>query len=158
MYSIGPYISLEERNKVLYLKNEYGTELIIDNKNLSGDTLGKRRVRLASIEDIKVYPLHHVHFSMYDVFNSKYKLFIDSNGILTSTIGKHRRELVYRKVLKSMIYENTMICKCAGIFKPIIIPFIPKITPKYLGLLVVNGDYHLYDLTQERKNDSWRKW
>ena len=155
IYGIGHHLSLKETNKVLYLEIHHDEFLIVDNKNLYGDTLGKRRLRL---EPEDRYVLRKIHYSMYDVFNSKYDCFIDSNGIVVQFQKKHRRKLFYRKVVGTKFYDSGLLCKCEGIFKPIDIPFIPKITPKYLGLLVIDGDYHLYDLSQDKNKDSWRKW
>ena len=155
IYGIGQHLSLKETNKVLYLEIHHDEFLIVDNKNLFGDTLGKRRLRIAP-EDI--YVLRKIHYSMFDVFNSKYNYFIDSNGIVVNFQKKHRRNLTYRKVNNISVFDNVLLCKCDGIFKPIEVPFIPKIMPKYLGLLIIDGDYHLYELSQKEKKDSWRKW
>ena len=158
IYEIRNHKKLWEDNKVLYIKTDFNIEYVIDNKNLKGDTLGKRRLRLTNIDDVKIYKLKEICYTWYEVFNAKSKIFIDSSGILLTLEKKKTRQLIYRRVLNHKIINNKMYCKCDGIYRVIEIPFIPKVTPKYLGLLTMYGDHELYELSHQWKKDTWRKW
>lgn len=155
LYGIGNYKTLEEIDNVLRIVTDYGAEYVIDNKNLYGDTLGTRRLR---VKDEKLYKLKGIYYTMFDVFNSKKKMFIDSNGILFKLEKKTKRDLIYVEVEDVRVYKNKLLCKCKEISKIIEIPFIPKIMPRYLGLLRIPGDYLLYELSRTRKKNTWRKF
>lgn len=155
IYAIGNYRSLKEIDNVLRIITDYGAEYVVDNKNLYGDTLGNRRLR---VKDEKLYKLKGIYYTAFDVFNSKYKTFIDSNGILFTLNKKVKRDLIYAKVIATRVHKNKVLCTCEGIGKLIEIPFIPKIMPKYLGLLKIPGDFLLYELSKVKKKDTWRKF
>ena len=74
-------------------------------------------------------------------------------GKLFKYTPKNRVPLVYKKILNIQIGTGILICDCIDIFKPIIIPYIPDIMPRYIGLIKLDGDYLLYELTQELKKD-----
>ena len=156
LYEIRAYNKLWEDNGVLYIQTTSNIEYVIDNKNIHGKTLGIRRLRIKADPEVKLYNLKRICYTFYDVLTSKYKLFIDSDGQLVSIKKKHRRTLVYREVLQTEIIGTKVLCICKGIFKPIEIPFIPNIMPRYLGLLIINKQHYLYELSQEQKADTWR--
>jgi hypothetical protein len=154
IYEIRKHKKVWEDNKVLYITSEYNIEYILDNRNLSGNTLGIRRMRLVGE---KLYPLKKVCFTFYDVLQCKSRLFIDSSGIFVKLEKRYRRDLTYHKVLDYKILpDNTTICKCKDIFTPIKIPFIVKGFPRFLGLLKMGGDFHLYEISNEYKRKTWR--
>ncbi len=156
IYGIGIHKKIWEDNNVLYIITDTNRECIIDNKNIQANTLGKRRIAL---KGQKLYNLKKVCYTLVDVFSCKSELFIDSEGKLLKLNKNKSRTLIYRKVMKTKIVNvNKLHCICEGIFKPIEISFIPKVMPKYLGLLIVNGDYYVYELSQEWKKDTWRLW
>jgi len=156
IYEIRKHRKIWEKNNVLYIETEFNIEYVLDNKNLKGNTLGMRRLRLKDIEGITIYNLKKVCFTMYDLLQCKNKYFIDSAGILLNFNKKTRRNLIYKKVIDTDIQDNYVFAFCEDIFKPIKIPFIPYIMPRYLGLLKIDGDYLLYELSETRKKNTWR--
>jgi len=154
LYEIGVHRKIWEEDNIIYIETLFNKTYTIDNKNLYGDTLGKRRIRLNK-EDR--YKLKKICYTLYEVFNAKGKTFIDSNGIFYTFKKKKRASLVYRQVeLITTRADGSLLCKCVGIFRPITVPFLPRHMPKYLGLLVVERDYYLYDLSDSKKKDTWR--
>lgn len=160
LYHIRTYREVWREGGILYLLTDWN-RYIVDNTNLSGDTLGKRRIQLKTtfLEDDKIYPLKDIFYSLGDILKHKHqsKLYIDSKGKLINWKKKHRRDLLYRKVINIEVHSNTLLCYCENIFKPIVVPYIPVIMPKYLGLVKIHGDYQLYELSCESKKDTWRK-
>jgi hypothetical protein len=159
IYSISSDTRIWEENNVLYLTTAFGVKYILDNKNLSGNTLGVRRLRLRKLGTDKLYTFKGIYCTMYDVFSSKHKIFIDSKGELLTLTKKTRRTLIYKKVIGTWPgEEGHLMCQCEDVFPYIEIPFLPKVMPKYLGLLRINHDYVLYELSDTKKKDTWRKW
>jgi hypothetical protein len=66
LYEIRKYKNLWEDNNVLYITTDSNLEYIIDNKNIVGNTLGKRRLGLPSKG---LYKLKKICYTLYDVFN-----------------------------------------------------------------------------------------
>lgn len=145
------YIFTEDN--IISVKTDHGV-FTLDNKNLKGNTLGERRLRLQE----KPYTLKKVFYTLSDivVHTHKHKVYIDSLGNIFNYTKKRRVSLQYRKIENIEIQESRLLCDCVGINKPIEIPFIPAIMPMYLGLLYFEKDYLLYELSQEKKKDSWR--
>jgi len=161
LYHIRTYRSIEEKDGIIYLEDNRGT-YIIDNKNLSGDTLGKRRIRLKHSyldEGIRIYKLTKIFYYWADVINNTHlsKTYIDSKGTLFFYKKSNRRKLIYKKVKDIVITKDSkLLVYCEDIFKPILISFIPVVMPKYLGLLQIYDDYLLYELSSTDKKETWR--
>lgn len=159
LYHIRVHDKLEVKNNITTIL-AYGKHFTVDNKNLKGNTLGKRRIILKDtfLYDTEIYPLKKVFYTLYDVLRHKHKsrVYIDSNGEIFRYKKNTRCGLLYRKIEKIEVQGNHLFCYIENIFKPIVVPFIPKHMPKYLGLLVVYGDYILYELSDVKKKNSWR--
>lgn len=159
LYHIRPYKKLWTEDGITYITTEY-RDYILDNKNIVGNTLGERRLRLgtALIEDQKIYPLRNIFYTSSEILlhRNNHRLYIDSVGTLFTHTRKKRVNLIYKRVISIHVEKNILLCECEDIFRPITIPYIPEIMPNYLGLLVVDGDYLLYELSNIEKKTTWR--
>tara|TARA_R110000851_G_scaffold203710_1_gene355574 strand:+ start:1334 stop:1849 length:516 start_codon:yes stop_codon:yes gene_type:complete len=161
LYLLPNHREVWEEDKVMYIDNEYQTK-IVDNKNYLGDSLATRRIKIINTKD-RDYPVCSMSTVIFDipdiiVAKSKNRLFIDSKGFLFKHTRSNTRSLIYRKVdRKTVLPDGKVLCHCRDIFRPILIPYLPRIMPKYLGLLHIYGDYMLYSLEQESFKDTWRK-
>lgn len=155
IYAIGAYEKLWEENLILYLQANDDKIYIVDNKNLAGETLGERRFRISK-EDR--YKFVGTIFNIYQLINSKRKVFIDSVGKVFRYKRTKRADLLYRKIKKvKRIEDKGYLAYIEGISAPIIIPALFYTKQLYAGVLVYNGSYILYELTDEAKEDTWRK-
>ena len=159
LYHIRACEAIVTEDNITTIMTPYGN-YILDNKNIKGDTLGERRLRLGPVlqEDQKLYRLKKIFYTISDIIlhKDKYKVYIDSVGQLFTYTKKNRVNLVYKKIKQIEIQETRLLCSFADIFKVVEIPFIPEIMPRYLGLLIFHGDYIFYDMSQEKKKDTWR--
>ena len=145
--------------RVTFIETLFGT-FVLDNKNLSGKTLGMRRIQLAKVLDKReLYKLKTIYYNISEIVNAKHKVkvYIDSAGEIITRQKQKYVPLLFRKVENIEVIDNKLLCTCKGIHRPILVPYMPRIMPKYLGLLVVKGDYLIYELTQELRKDTRRK-
>lgn len=141
---------------VTYIQTESGT-YVLDNKNIDGETVGKRRLRIKN----KIYPLYKPRKVVYNIsqlINGKESIFMDTDG----TVFKYKKTemvpLVYHKV-DSIVEANDGEC----------ILDIPKINYsykticrkayaiKYIGLLHTKYGYIPYEFCEEAKGNTRRK-
>lgn len=159
LYHIRKYTKLYDDEGITYIQLPEGT-FLLDNKNLRGNSLGERRLRLepSLAENQKIYPLKKIFYTISDIIlhDDKHKLYIDSIGTLFTYTKRNRVPLIYRPVNQISILTGQLQCRCEGIFRDIIIPYIPTEMPRYLGLLIYYDDYIFYSLESESKKDTWR--
>ena len=81
IYSITKtYRRIWSEMNVLYIETEYGI-YVLDNKNIQGDTVGKRRLRIKN----DIYALYKPRKVLYDIthlIKSKDYIFMDTNGLV----------------------------------------------------------------------------
>lgn len=150
-----PVFIIREHNNIV---NEKGRiivhtnhgEYIIDNRNLTGSSLGQRRLR---INEKPKYILKKAIYTCKDLIKCYNKTFIDSKGKIFNYIKMKTVPLIYKRIVKrvgTIIYLKDINC-----------PFsIPKdLDPdiKYAGVLKIDQGYLLYDLSYTFKKRTWRK-
>jgi hypothetical protein len=160
IYAIRSHASIQTRKNILYITTEYG-EYVLDNKNLKGNTLGIRRLKLKKQREtdkgFTLYPLSSIYYTFEDVLQgAKFKIYIDSIGTLHNFTRKTRRDLKYYKVQKTQVHANSVLCFCRGLTAPILINYIPTKMPLYLGLVKINGSLQIYELSNKSKPNTWR--
>ena len=155
LYLLGKHSKVWEEEGITYIDTDYG-QSILDNKNITGNSLGIRRLKLS---EYKLYRLKVVVHTLSELVSirSTHPVFIDSNGMLFHYSKSVRRSLIYKKVEHITVQDSKLLCYCKDIFRPIEVSYIPRIMPRFLGLLVVQGDYLLYSLEATRLKDTWRK-
>ena len=164
LYKIRGHKELYEENNILYIVTDYN-KYIIDNKNISGKTLGVRRLKLKAFlnsledKDTKLYRFTKIFYTFSELLADRktpYQ-YIDSNGKLHHFRKKYVAKVIYTKVLENKVTKNGLLCFCEDFSAPIEVPYIPRYMPVYIGLLKLGKSYHLYDLSLGYKKNTWRK-
>ncbi len=159
LFHIRDCLKIITEDKIITIRTLYG-DYILDNKNIRGNTLGIRRLNLSSSlqEDQRLYPLRKIFYTFSDIITHKHKhkVYIDSIGTLFKYTKSKRCNLVYKKITNIEVQATRILCTCKGLFRPIEVPYIPRVMPRYLGLLCFQGDYILYELSQCAKAETWR--
>lgn len=141
---------------VTYIETESGIYLL-DNKNVQGDSLGKRRLRIQN-DMYKLYKPRKVLHNISQLVNSKEAIFIDTTGVVFKYKKTEMVPLKYHKVTSITEAEDG---EC--------ILEVPKLNYSYktacryayginfIGLLHTKYGYIPYEFCEERKIDTRRK-
>lgn len=164
IYPIRKYNSIVEKDKIITIDSYHNT-WILDNKNLVGDTLARRRLRIPVKER---YPLNAIIFTIEQLI--KYKgstnLFVDTYGKIIKYTKTKTAAVIYRKIVKYM--EPPEGGDMAIFVEKIAYPlYISKYYLKefgaigsndlYAGLIKYGSNYILFELSSVNKKDTWRK-
>ena len=165
VYKLGKRKPIVEEGLVFYLnktEKEDGTLVyfpqIIDDTNLKGNTLAKRRLELLEKGE-KLYKLKYAIFFISDMLKltKGATWFIDSTGKTFEYIKRIRVPLVFKKIKEIIpIKTGGVIIEIYGIpyrFKSL---FRPLIEQKYAGLLYFNNGYILYGFYDNLYNKTTR--
>lgn len=137
---------------------------ILDNKNLSGNTLGSRRLKLDT-KDLYIFKKTLFMFSeLIEYTRNKLisdRKFIDSNGIIFNYTKSEYKKLIWRKIISKESFSTYKIIKVSGITNSFEIPnnYWNKVRHEdvWLGLLDFNKYYVVYDISEEWRKDTQRK-
>ena len=153
VYPLRGYKRLTDINGVVKLYTE-AKMYIIDDRNLEGETLGERRLRLKKFK----YGLPEGIHSSKDVIMSPRKVFIDNEGVVFKYIKTRKARLIYRSIaeLIPLPFGSTKII-VRGIACPFTMSQDIVSTYAYAGLLQFDGGYILYEVSQKKKEDTWRR-
>jgi hypothetical protein len=130
--------------------------LILDDKNMSGDSLGLRRLQTPFYKSL--FPLRKSIHTTNGIFKQSTKCFIDSNGVpfiymktVTGQLKYYKIESVTKKITGSLL-------KLKGIPKPFSIPRPPATEMKWAGVLHYHGfPWVLYEYSETKLPDTRRK-
>lgn len=165
MYLLGPnkpYIS-DNTTYYYYILEKDGNRRqilqIVDDKNIPGDSLGKRRLGLLK-ERVKLSKIGMAIFFLGDLIKiAKPNLwFIDNNGTVFNYQKSSRVKLTFKKITKKIpIQSGGMLLEVEGMpgrFKTLYTP-LPEET--YAGLLMLKGTMPiLYGVYSNKFKDTWR--
>jgi hypothetical protein len=141
---------------VTYIETDSGT-YILDNKNVQGDTLGKRRLRIKN-DVYKLYKPRKVIYNISQLLHSTDSVFIDTTGVVFKYKKTEMVPLKYHKVesiteakdgecileIPKLNYSYKTTCRYAyGV--------------KFIGLLHTKYGYIPYEFCEEKKDDARRK-
>ena len=142
-------------DNITYIETASGVS-VLDNKNLEGDTLGQRRLRIKS--QSKYIPRLSVH-TVAQLINSKYRLFIDNEGIIFHYVKHKVVPLKYYKVKKRIKIEDGqyIVLTLDKILHSIKVPARQAYGINYVGILDTDVGYIEYEYSEEPKTDTWRK-
>jgi hypothetical protein len=139
---------------VTYIDTGYGKR-ILDNTNITGDTLGLRRLKLNKGD---LYSVKKPVDNISQAIKSKGKKFIDSKGTIFNYKKSIVVKLTYHAVKNVLNIENV---GCVLSLKDIEYTFKLLCTDayltKYVGVLHTPHGYALYETTRELKKDTHRK-
>jgi len=128
---------------------------IVDDRNMEGNTLGKRRLQTAFRD---LYPLRSQIESFQGMLKQNVKTFIDSQGrpfIYEKTI---RCTLRYYKIRKTELLDDYCLVWLAGVAPPFTVPRPPEKGFSYAGILLLGGlPWTLYEYSEKARQDTWRK-
>ena len=135
---------------ILWIDNQ-----VLDDKNMSGNTLGKRRLQSPMKS---LYPLKYMLEDEVEMIKHSGKYYIDSNGYFIEKHKTIRVPLKYHKILrveKKNIVSMLWIKDCPFPF-PLKRP-LPE-NASWAGVLYKSGvPWLLYDLAEEELKETWRK-
>ena len=155
VFSIGSHKKLWYENNNLYLLSESDIIYKVDNKNHPYDSLSKRRARIPRNQR---YNFIGTYFTFAQLVKSNKKDFIDSTGRVFRYKKDRRVNLIYRKIIKAQAVENEgFVLYLKGISCPFVVSALVYNYEKYAGVLSINNGYLLYELSEDKKSDTWRK-
>lgn len=143
-----------EEYNILYIETLSGI-YILDNKNMNGNTLGERRIK---INNSKLYKPRQVCYNIIQLIKSKFTTFIDSTGKVFTYKKSKFVPLKYYKVT-NIIRSKDGEC-IISIPK---INFVHKIACRkaysieYIGILHTDYGLVLYEYSNIEKKDTKRK-
>jgi hypothetical protein len=142
--------NIELIDGILFIDNQ-----ILDDTNMSGDTLGKRRLQTPMKG---LYNLKYMVEDISELIQHQGKYYIDNVGFFFEKIKRTKVNLKYHKILrveKKNIVSMLWIKNCPFPF-PLKRP-LPE-NASWAGVLYRQGvPWLLYDLAEEQKKDTWRK-
>ena len=128
---------------------------VLDDKNMSGKTLGIRRLQSPMKS---LYPLKYMLENESDILHHQGKFYIDSSGIFFTKINTSTTLLRYHKIMrveKKTSASQLWVKDCPFPFtlkRP-----LPE-NASWAGILYRQGiPWILYDLSEEKQKDTWRK-
>ena len=147
------YEKIWEKYNVTYMETIYGT-YVLDNKNMDGDTVGKRRLQ---INNSQLYRPRHVYYNIPQFLHSKTNVFMDSLGRVFKYKKTKMVPLKYHKI-KSIHRLNSGECELE-----LDINFSVKVncrlaySVQYVAVLHTKWGYILYSFSEFEKPNTRRK-
>ena len=130
-------------------------DAVVDDKNVSGDSIGQRRLRtpLKNLYDLK-YQIN----TFGDMIKHRGKFYVDSNGKFFAYEKSKKATLKYHKINKIESKDVMTLIWIGGIPFPFEIARPPLPTDRYAGILYINNrPSFIYEITDTKKKDTWRK-
>ena len=139
-----------EADGILWIEDQ-----VLDDKNMSGETLGKRRLQTPMKS---LYPLRYMINDEIGLIKHQGKFFIDSKGEFIIYEKTEKVQLKYHKILKVERLRGRSIIKVKDIPFPFDVLRPTSSEEKWAGVLYRKGiPWKLYETVKERKNNTWRK-
>jgi len=139
---------------VTYIKTNTGI-YVLDNKNIDGDTIGKRRLKIKSSE---LYIPRKIYYNIGQALHAKSNVFMDSNGVVFKYKKTKYVPLTYYKVNDVTRAKDG---ECILTFSQI--NFSYKIncrkaySTEYVGILATDFGFIPYEFSEVYKPPSRRK-
>ena len=135
---------------ILWIENQ-----VLDDKNMKGDTLGVRRLQSPMKS---IYPLKSMIKDIASLLRHQGRYYIDTSGYFFTKEKTKTAQLKYHKILR---VEKKTIASVLWI-KDCPFPFtLERPLPEnmtWAGILYREGmPWPLYDVSQEKLKDTWRK-
>ena len=139
-----------EADGILWIEDQ-----VLDDKNMSGETLGKRRLQTPMKS---LYPLRYMINDEIELIKHQGKFFIDSKGEFIIYEKTEKVQLKYHRILKVERLRGRSIIKVKDIPFPFDVLRPTSSEEKWAGVLYRKGiPWKLYETVKERKNNTWRK-
>lgn len=127
---------------------------VLDDRNMSGKTLGARRIQT----EFSLFPLSTLVWDIVGLIKQRTNYFIDSAGTpfiyeKTKTIS-----LKYEKILKVERKGVASVVRLSGVRNGFKVIRPPESGMSWAGVLFLNKyPWVVYDFSEEKKKDTWRK-
>lgn len=145
-----------------YVDEEVGKRVnirVVDDRNLEGSTLGKRRLVLMQQPNTKMFPIHASIYFLADLLKlaKATTWFIDSSGRVFQYKKAARAKLVTKKI-KQILPAQGLGCvlEVEGIATRFKCLQRPREYQHYAVLLLNGMGYTLYGLSETPRATSWR--
>jgi len=139
-----------EKDGLLYTENR-----LIDDRNMPGDTLGKRRIQ-TPMRDI--LPLRKSLNSHIGIIKQTTRYFIDSKGRPFIYEKSRSCSLKYFKIKEVELKGTASILKVKGVSFPFVVPRPPTSGMTWAGILHLGSmPWLLYEYSGEKLRDTRRK-
>ena len=132
--------------------------LILDDRNIPGDTLAKRRLQLLA-KAVPLFALTRAIFFLGDLIKlAKARVwFIDANGVVFNLKKTKSVPLVFKRITKVInIPTGGAIIEVEGMSTRFKTLFAPKLEQKYAGVLVNGMSHILYGLYEQKFSNTRR--
>lgn len=162
-------IDLKTKDQLSYIEIEYqnneteeytSTKYIIDDKSISGSTLGKRRLIMKDSGKITLMPINRCIYFLADMIKLARAgiWFIDNSGAVFQYKKTTRAKLTCHK-LKNIIPGSHLgvTIEVEGIHQRFKLLYKPTSDYQYVGLLYFNHSYILYGMYITPFKPSYRK-
>jgi len=142
--------NIELIDGILWIDNQ-----VLDDKNMLGITLGMRRLQSPMRS---LYPLKYMLNDERELLHHQGKFYIDSSGLFFTKSKTTTTQLKYHKIMR--VEQKTTASQLW--IKDCPFPFtlkrpLPE-NASWAGVLYKNNiPWILYDLSEEKKKDTWRK-
>lgn len=139
---------------VLYIKTQSGT-YVLDNKNLSGDNVGKRRIKIQSSE---LYKPRKVYYNLSQLLHAKGNIFMDNDGVVFKYKKTQYAPLTYYKVQNvTQAKDGECILEVPQINYSYKINCRKAYSIEYIGILATEYGFIPYEFSEEYKKPTRRK-
>ena len=144
-----PSENWEAADGLLFLGNE-----IIDDKNMSGETLGQRRLQ----SPFEMKPLRRSVNSFIGILKQSRNTFIDSKGVPFIYLKTKVCSLKYLKITKIVKREVASLVYVKESVSPFTVPRPPAPEMQWAGVLHLHGlPWELYEYSEVCKKSTRRK-
>lgn len=143
-----------EEHNVLYIRTDSGT-YVLDNKNMDGDTVGKRRIKITTS---KLYVPRKVYYNIGQMLNGNYSIFMDTDGVVFKYKKTEFAPLVYHKIDSiTEAKDGECILELPKINYSYKINCRKAYSIQYIGLLHTKFGFIAYEFSEEYKKPTRRK-
>ena len=133
----------------------YVDRILVDDKNMPGETLGKRRLQ-TPFKDL--LPLKRAADNLLAIIKSGHKCFIDSKGVPFIYEKTENCALKYHKIRKVEKKDSASVLWLKGFTFPFVVPRPPPIEYTWAGVLYLKGlPWVLYEYSISKQKDTRRK-
>ncbi len=135
---------------ILWVENQ-----VLDDTNMKGETLGLRRLQTPMNS---IYPLKSMIKNIKGLIDHQGKYYIDTKGSFFRKVKTTKASLKYHKILRVEKKNIASVLWVKGCPFPFTLERPLAASESWAGLLYRDGiPWILYDTSEERKKDSWRK-
>ncbi len=128
---------------------------VIDDKNVIGSTLGQRRLKTPMKN---LYDLKYQIDDFGGLVKHRGRFYVDSNGKFFIYEKSKSAKLKYHPIGKLEHKDVATLMWIKGIPFPFELPRPPAAIMRYAGVLYIdNKPSFIYELTEAKKKDTWRK-